>query len=124
MQQQSQPYGDGFAPEPTARPLFPQLHGGKAPDRYSLSDGDADHEDESDNRRKRPAWKINRKGTDHLSKFDGNVSNFKLWVYHLVDHISEDWVQWREILEDAQTVPNPILNADLEKMKVEGGKSA
>ena len=59
----------------------------------------------------RPVWRINRKETEGLFKFDGELANYRAWKSRVRDHASESWPEWREILDHAEAT-NDDLSLD------------
>ena len=53
----------------------------------------------------RPLWRISRKNTEGLFRFDGTQADFKAWKNRIRDHASEEWPFWREVIDHAAKLP-------------------
>ena len=72
----------------------------------------------------RPFWKINRKETDGLFKFDGELANYRAWKSRIRDHAAEEWAAWRQILDHAETVGRELSMEELERTTLFGVNGA
>ena len=68
----------------------------------------------------RPFWRINRKETEGLFKFDGEDSNYRAWKSRIRDHASETWPVWRNILDDAENARHEMSFDKLATVNVHG----
>ena len=68
----------------------------------------------------RPSWRISRKNTEGLFKFDGEIASYQSWKNRIRDHASEEWGSWREILDHAERVPHELKLEDLKYMNICG----
>ena len=59
----------------------------------------------------RPLWRISRKFTEGLIKFDGDLSQYRAWKNRIRDHASEEWPSWRIVLDNAERVQD-VLTPD------------
>ena len=72
----------------------------------------------------RPAWKISRKNMEGLFKFDGEGSQYRPWKSRIRDHCSEEWPQWRDVLDHAEKVPYELRTEQLQNMTLFGVNAA
>ena len=68
----------------------------------------------------RPQWKINRKNTEGLVTFDGNLSHFRNWCSRIRDHAAEDWPEWRQVLDHASKLQFELTPDYLHKLPLFG----
>ena len=72
----------------------------------------------------RPVWRISRKNTEGLFKFDGELANFQSWKNRIRDHASEEWPAWREILDHAERVDRVLTLEELATFDIQGVNAA
>ena len=68
----------------------------------------------------RPLWKIPRKNMEGLFKFDGELGQYKPWKSRIRDHCSEEWAQWRQVLDHAERVPYGLKTEHLQNTTLFG----
>ena len=68
--------------------------------------------------------KINRKGTDNLKVFKGDMGSFKFWNNQIADHLCESTGRWRELLKKTQESDGPITKEYLKDIHVGFGDNA
>ena len=102
----------GLGPQ---QPEFAPVEGGNvqgAPEvHFLLYDGDR-------------AFKINRKGTENLKVFKGDMGSFKFWKNKIVDHLCELTGRWRELLKKTQESGGPITKEYLKDIHAGFGDNA
>ena len=69
----------------------------------------------------RPFWRINRRETDGLFKFDGELANYRAWKSRIRDHVSESWPAWRDVLDHAENASEDLTLEKLKGLNVFGG---
>ena len=71
-------------------------------------------------RHQKPCYSIPRKHTDKLFEFDGGVRQYRLCKERMIDHMSERWPAWREIVAACETHKAPIGWSIVQQMNVLG----
>ena len=72
----------------------------------------------------KPVWKISRKNTEGMFKFDGSPGEYRAWKSRVRDHCSEEWVYWRDILDHAEKLPYELKVDKLNNMTLFGVNAA
>lgn len=68
----------------------------------------------------RPFWRINRKETEGLFKFDGGLSGYRAWKSLIRNHASEEGPAWRQILDHAEGFDRELSLEELKHITVFG----
>ena len=72
----------------------------------------------------RDIWRISRKNTEGLFKFDGVVSGYKAWKMRIRDRAAEEWPQWRDILDHAERASGELTLEYLQTIDLFGVNTA
>ena len=65
-------------------------------------------------------FEICKKRSDTLKIFDNTRDNYEIWHDRLVDHIAQNCMMWKSILEYVETYPTKITRAETEGLDCMG----
>ena len=55
-----------------------------------------------------------------IFKFDGELSQYRAWKSRIRDHASEDWPQWKQVLDHAERAGKELKVEDLQNLTLCG----